>query len=342
MPVINCKKLIEERSNAIRSYHATTINKRAQLDVSGGIDSSVMLGLLVNALTAKNITAVYSGICSSDESYRNAKLVSDFFNVKLITIFLTDEFWTLVGKMFDRLEEAGYLRKEISNRAKSDQTIYGSIRSCLRAPLGRGFNRLLGGGLRHGTGNECEDRWLRFYQKGGDGEVDTNPISILSKGEVYQLGVEFGIPKEILTATPSHDLHDGEKTSSDEEEIRKLSGLNWTYSKVDPETGKYTKVGTIERMSRFLDDECIDNQTVEKLIFNGRMKDYNRDFFINVAKKYFPKELKNKEILSYIYSAINIEKKTRHKYNPNCLTLGTRKNLIKKGIVTNEFPKELL
>ena len=43
---------------------------------------------------------------------------------------------------------------------------------------------MTGNGLRHGTGNECEDRWLRFYQKGGDGEVDSNPIAMLSKGGI--------------------------------------------------------------------------------------------------------------------------------------------------------------
>ena len=63
-----------------------------------------------------------------------------------------------------------------------------------------------GGGIRHGTGNECEDRFLRFYQKGGDGEVDTNPIAMLSKGEVFQLARGLGVPQRVLQALPSPDL----------------------------------------------------------------------------------------------------------------------------------------
>ena len=92
--------------------------------------------------------------------------------------------------MREALTAAGYDGAELDTRVAKDPTILGSIRSCIRAPIGRGFNRMTGGGIRHGTGNECEDRFLRFYQKGGDGEVDTNPIAMLSKGEVYQVALD--------------------------------------------------------------------------------------------------------------------------------------------------------
>jgi NH3-dependent NAD+ synthetase len=123
--------------------------------------------------------------------------------------------------MVNAMVEAGYDRKEIQDRMKGDPTIMGSIRSTLRAPWGRAANRLSGGGIRHGTGNEDEDRVLRFYQKGGDGEVDSNPISMLSKGEVFQLGIALGVPRSILSARPSPDLWGvGEEHNDEEDSVK--------------------------------------------------------------------------------------------------------------------------
>jgi NH3-dependent NAD+ synthetase len=67
MPVIDGTALIENRVGAIRELHDSVGTLRAQLDVSGGIDSGVMLGLLSKALGPENVTAVYSSIHSGDE-----------------------------------------------------------------------------------------------------------------------------------------------------------------------------------------------------------------------------------------------------------------------------------
>lgn len=41
MPVINVDKLIENRVEAIRNFHAQVGIPKAELDLSGGIDSAV-------------------------------------------------------------------------------------------------------------------------------------------------------------------------------------------------------------------------------------------------------------------------------------------------------------
>ena len=65
MPVLNPEALINNRVKAIRAYHESAGIQRAELDVSGGIDSAVMLMLLAEALGPDNVTAVYSSINSS-------------------------------------------------------------------------------------------------------------------------------------------------------------------------------------------------------------------------------------------------------------------------------------
>ena len=334
MPVLNVDMLIENRVNAINSYHKETGIQRAQLDVSGGVDSAVMLGLLAKAVGPENITAVYSNINSSEDSAKRAQETADVFDVKLVSLDLNYNFDELYLTCLDQMlrSQGTYLKKDIKSdiekRMATDPTILGSFRSCIRAPIGRFMNRLAGNGIRHGTGNECEDRWLRFYQKGGDGEVDTNPISMLSKGEVFQLAVGLGVPMSVLSATPSPDLQGvGEAGHNDEDELKALTGVDWTYSKVNPNTGEYTSVGTIERMSRHLDEF----EQTEIQWASGR--DWEQ-----AVKENFS-DMKEGEFKLYFDSYKSIEASTRHKMNPNipCLGFG-REDLLEIGAITNELP----
>ena len=51
----------------------------------------------------------------------------------------------------------------------------------------------------------------------------------------------------------SPDLHGIGAQHNDEDEIRALSSVERTYSRIDWDSGEYTRVGTIEMLSRFLD-----------------------------------------------------------------------------------------
>jgi NAD+ synthetase len=359
MPVLNPQALIENRVTAIRDYHKAAGVTRAELDVSGGVDSAVMLGLLAKALGPENVTAVYQGINSSPESLERARKVAEAFQVNLIEIDLTDIFEGLVHTMLRSLARAGYNGPNGPTDTRSDPTILGSIRSCLRAPVGRGFNRLTGGGIRHGTGNEDEDRFLRFYQKGGDGEVDTNPIEMLSKGEVYQLAIALGVPREILVAKPSPDLWGIGEKHNDEDEYAAYLGVRGYpfYSYVDPDTGEYTTVGLIERMSRFLDSpydlsavlETEKNGVFESIIRssaatnggvlfsdNVRVEDSGLDARASTVPAFagIPAEITS----ALIRNVKRVERVTRHKWNSNIPMLGTRWTLLAEGILTDDLP----
>ena len=185
----------------------------------------------------------------------------------------------------------------------------------------------MGGGIRHGTGNECEDRFVRFFQKGGDGEVDTNPIAMLSKGEVYQLARGLGVPAEIIDAEPTHDLHRGAASSHDEVELKTWTGVDWTYSRVDVETGAYRKVGSIERMNRLIDAVLVEAGGDDTEFWtcpglwelaSSRLEEFG------LSRR-------------HLDSAIKLERQTRHKYNPNCPTLGSRQRLRDRGILTDDL-----
>jgi NH3-dependent NAD+ synthetase len=374
MPVLDTNKLIENRVKAIRRAHKAAGIGKAELDLSGGIDSAVMACLLVEALGPENVILVHSGMSTNPEQTARAQGLAEGLGCPMINIDLSGIYQDFLHEALDRIR-ATYgdgIYNVTLDRAATDKTILGSIRSTLRAPVGRAFNRLLGGGLRHGTGNECEDRFLRFYQKGGDGEVDSNPIAMLTKGEVYQLAyglmdlwpgynwvalVKGDVPKVLkatIEATPSPDLWGDGVAHSDEAELLSWTGAPFTYSRIDVETGEYNYVGTIERMSRYLDLPLVSldpqGPTAGDHLFGEAEPDWdlllgvegdNEKFLFNGA---FSPERKtgisfNQNILILLRATRKAERITRHKENPNIPSYGDRESLIGAGILTNDLPQ---
>ncbi len=328
MPVLDTDGLARDRIAAIAAFHARVGQPRAELDVSGGVDSALLLVLLSRALGPEHVTAVHIAIHSAPEFCDRARAVARTAGVPLVDLDATALFDSLQRDMLTALAEAGLDADAARERMARDRTVSGSMRSCLRAPIGRGFNRLAGDGIRHGTGNECEDRFLRFYQKGGDGEVDTNPLAMLSKGEVLQLARAVDVPREIRAAVPSPDLHGIGEAHTDEDELLQLTGTRWTYSRVDPDSGEYTSVGTIERTSRLLDlhPELIGEATPDwdaltDAALSGPFAGAQRD-----------------EVGAVLRSARALEASTRHKHNPACPTLGVRAELVAAGLITDALP----
>jgi NH3-dependent NAD+ synthetase len=402
----NISALIDERVTAIKVAHLDAGITKAELDLSGGIDSAVMACLLVTALGPENVTLVHSQFKTNPKQTARAVALAEGLNCPLINIDLGAMWDVLLAGMMRTLVEAhsavslydlkrrGYtiptkevpvpanapgaltqfmgstttvfdvpdtqearkalVREQIEARCESDKTILGSIRSCLRAPIGRGYNRLTGGGLRYGTGNECEDRWLRFYQKGGDGEVDNNPMAFLSKGEVYQMAwmLSIRIPMastaliDTINAVPSPDLWGEGDGHSDEAELLSWTGAPFTYSRINITTGKYAYVGTIERVNRFLDlpigeGDIVMDQTYESDLFNDMPARAGRqmDRLTTAAKRSgLFNEFSRSEVETLLMAARKAERITRHKMNPNCPTYGDRASLVKAGILTNDLP----
>lgn len=334
MPVLKPDALAHERVNAIAAFHDRLAQQRAEIDVSGGIDSAVLFALLVRALGAERVTAAFLGIHSSVAARDRAMAVAKALGARLVVDELDAEFDRRIEQMKARLVDAGYSGDEIGARLAADPTILGSIRSCMRAPLGRGYNRLTGGGIRHGTGNECEDRFLRFYQKGGDGEVDTNPIAMLSKGEVYQLALALKIPAEVLRATPSPDLWGVGEQHNDESELATWTGVAWTYSRVEDRSGEYTRVGTIERMSRYL-DACRDALFRDEVSAADCLHGHGVTAALGHPAFGGLDEIAIEQLL---VSAKRVEQLTRHKANPNIPTLGNRQELLEEGLLTDALP----
>jgi NAD+ synthetase len=240
--VKNFDILVETIVGAMRAQGLAAGTNKAEIDVSGGIDSAVVAALCCRAFGPANVVGVYSSIDSSDESRQRARLVAERFGFPLVELDLSEAYWEIVRGVRSEFERLGLPFP--SENDPSQRTVFGSLRSCLRAPVGRFVNRAFGGGIRQGTGNRDEDELLRFYQKGGDGEVDCNWIAGLFKSEVWELAEYMGVPDEVIDAKPTPDLWGVGDEHNDEDELEELTGAELTYTRPGE------PMGTIEWVSR--------------------------------------------------------------------------------------------
>ncbi len=193
-------KKVEFIKNWILNYVNSMPSKAQSLviGVSGGIDSSVsstlsaMTGLktIVLSMPIKQITNQH------DLSLKHQNwLVEKFKNVESHTINLNklfESFSTTLNK-FDN--EHGFA----NSRARLRMATLYQVAAANK-------------GIVVGTGNKVEDFGVGFYTKYGDGGVDISPIADCNKTEVWELGKELGILKEIIDAPPTDGLWDDGRT----------------------------------------------------------------------------------------------------------------------------------
>lgn len=223
----------------------------AVISVSGGIDSSVTLGLLkkvseLNDSNLKKIYAVNQPIHSSNWSINRSKELCSKFNIELITIDQTDNHDDLINKVNNQINKIGNVYSQ------------GQFRSYLRTPINYYLSQLLNEqghpSVVVGTGNKDEDGYLGYYCKYGDGGVDIQLISKIHKSEVYTVGKYLGVPESILIAPPSADLWEGQEDESD---------LGVSYDFVELYTGYYLELSE-ENKVNFVKE--LDNKTRDKFI----------------------------------------------------------------------------
>jgi len=168
------------------------------IGISGGIDSSVtstlcaMTGLKTIVLTMP----IKQKENQHDLSLKHQNwLVQNFKNVEAHTISLDKLFETFSSTLNKFDNDHGYA----NSRARLRMTTLYQVAAANK-------------GIVVGTGNKVEDFGVGFYTKYGDGGVDISPIADCNKTEVWELGKELGILKEIIDAPPTDGLWDDGRT----------------------------------------------------------------------------------------------------------------------------------
>ena len=187
-------------SNWIKTYVDQMPNKAQSLviGISGGIDSSVSSTL--SAMTGLKTIVLTMPIKQKENQHdlslkHQEWLTKKFKNVEAHTISLDNLFETFSSTLNKFDNEHGYA----NSRARLRMTTLYQVAAANK-------------GIVVGTGNKVEDFGVGFYTKYGDGGVDISPIADCNKTEVWELGKELGILKEIIDAPPTDGLWDDGRT----------------------------------------------------------------------------------------------------------------------------------
>ena len=197
---MNSKEKVKYISNWIKTYVDKMPTKANSLviGISGGIDSSVSSTL--SAMTGLKTIVLTMPIKQKENQHdlslkHQNWLVQNYKNVEAHTISLDKLFETFSSTLNKFDNEHGYA----NSRARLRMTTLYQVAAANK-------------GIVVGTGNKVEDFGVGFYTKYGDGGVDISPIADCNKTEVWELGKELGILKEIIDAPPTDGLWDDGRT----------------------------------------------------------------------------------------------------------------------------------
>ena len=242
----------ERISQEIRKIVLTLFRRKgAVVAVSGGIDSSVVAALCVQALGRENVMLLFlPETDSSSDSLRLGKQLADGLGVR-----------TFVEDISPILEAAGcYRRRDEAIRSvvpeygtgyKSkivlpnllDTNSYAVFSLVVQAPTGEVkkvrlpleayLGILAASNFKQRTRKMMEyyyaDRYhyavagtpnrleydQGFFVKNGDGSADFKPIAHLYKSQVYELAAYLGVPEEIQRRPPTTDTYSLEQSQEE-------------------------------------------------------------------------------------------------------------------------------
>ena len=191
---------VKHISSWIKNYVDQMPNKAQSLviGISGGIDSSVSSTL--SAMTGLKTIVLTMPIKQKENQHdlslkHQEWLTKKFKNVESHTISLDKLFETFSSTLNKFDNEHGYA----NSRARLRMTTLYQVAAANK-------------GIVVGTGNKVEDFGVGFYTKYGDGGVDISPIADCNTTEVWEIGKELGLLKEIIDAPPTDGLWDDGRT----------------------------------------------------------------------------------------------------------------------------------
>ena len=194
----------QDRINYIKSWildYCESMPKKPDslvVGISGGVDSSVTSAIC--ALTGKKTIVLSMPIKQvkeqQDLSLKHQEwLKGKFKNVESHLVILDNVFKSFKNSLSEFDNEYGLANSRARLRMT---TLYQAAAS--------------NNGIVVGTGNKVEDFGVGFYTKYGDGGVDISPIADCTKSQVWEMGKNLGILKEIVEAQPTDGLWDDGRT----------------------------------------------------------------------------------------------------------------------------------
>ena len=202
----------------------------AIIGISGGKDSTVAAALCVKALGKNRVIGVM--MPNGEQSdISDAIKVCKVLDIKNITVNIKDVIDVETKLLLSKV-------KELNQDELSNQTLI-NLPPRIRMATLYGVSQTMNGRVIN-TCNLSED-WVGYSTRYGDSVGDVSPLSNLTVGEVREIGIELGLPKDLVYKTPS----DGLCGKTDED------NLGFTYEVLD----KYIRTGICDEANKKLIDQ---------------------------------------------------------------------------------------
>ena len=194
---------------------------KAVLGISGGKDSTVTAALCVKALGKDRVVGVMMPN-GEQKDISDSKRVCEVLEIKNITVNIEDTVNAAIDSVLNNINELGV--NELT--AQTLINLPPRIRMTVLYAVSQSLN-----GRVINTCNLSED-WVGYSTRYGDSAGDVSPLANLTVDEVRQIGIELGLPYDLVYKTPS----DGLCGKTDED------NLGFTYQVLD----NYLRTGECE------------------------------------------------------------------------------------------------
>lgn len=207
----NAKEYIKLKASNINKYMRICDLKVCVVALSGGVDSSIVYGILKQAQKEESspiekvigvtLPAIgNSGVTNQEDTVARVSELGEKYDDEIKTIDMTginEEIQKVVNKEMG-INGDDWAKGQLVPYSRTSVLYY--ITSLL-TQIGKS-------GILVGTTNLDEGGYLGYVGKASDGMVDVQLISDIHKSEVYAVAIELGLPESIIKAIPTGDMYD--------------------------------------------------------------------------------------------------------------------------------------
>ena len=233
----------------LRDYTHKNGFKKVVIGLSGGIDSSLVASLAVDALGGENVAGVYMPThYSSVESENLARELAEKLDIKFFKISMEQ-----IYKMYLVVLEPHFAGVP---RDITEENIQARIRGNILMALSNKFGWLV---LTTGNKSEMSTGYATLYgdMAGGLAVIKDVPKILVYKLAKYRNKLSKVIPEQAITRAPTAELRHNQKDADTLPEYDTLDPILKAYVEEDKELEKIVKSGfrkeTVERVLRMVD-----------------------------------------------------------------------------------------
>ena len=188
----------------------------ALVGLSGGVDSSVVAGLIKKAFNKNSLGVMLPSSGTITKDVKLAKKAADQFNLDTIKVDVKniyDEFTeTFKNIDINDVNRKFWPQTKVPTSNPAYQNISTRLRMMSLYHIAERLNYVV-----MGTSNKSEIL-TGYYTLYGDGATDMRPLGDMYKTEVWKLADLLGVPQEIIDRPPSGGCR-GDETDRDEYEF---------------------------------------------------------------------------------------------------------------------------